>query len=61
MTPPITSKHLDFFNTEFYTNMNYFDRDKMYKIMKEKYEDHPSRRQVADFLSNQEINQLYHP
>jgi hypothetical protein len=29
--------------------------------MKEKYADHPSRRQVAEWLSQQEVNQLYHP
>jgi hypothetical protein len=29
--------------------------------MKPKYADHPSRRQIADWLSNQEVNQLYHP
>jgi hypothetical protein len=28
--------------------------------MKEKYPEHPSRRQVEDWLSNQEVNQLYH-
>ena len=41
--------------------MNYFGRDKLYTIMKEKYADHPSRRQVAEWLSQQEVNQLYHP
>jgi uncharacterized protein YoxC len=29
--------------------------------MKSKYPEHPSRRQVAEWLSNQEVNQLYHP
>ena len=61
MAPPITSKHLELLNTEFYTNMNFFGRDKLYNLLKDKYEDHPSRRQVADFLSKQEIQQLYHP
>jgi hypothetical protein len=50
MTPPITSKHLKLLNTEFYTNLNYFGRDKLYIIMKEKYADHPSRRQIAEWL-----------
>jgi uncharacterized protein YoxC len=42
--------------------MNFFGRDKLYKIMKEKYPDKAiSRRQIAEWLSTQEINQLYHP
>jgi hypothetical protein len=41
--------------------MNYFGRDKLYNIMKEKYTEHPSRRQIAECLSTQEINQLYQP
>ena len=61
MAPPITSKHLELLNTEFYTNMNFFGRDKLYNLLKDKYEDHPSRRQIADWLSLQEVNQLYHP
>ena len=60
MAPPITSKHLDLLNTEFYTNMNFFGRDKFYNILKQKYADHPSRRQIADWISNQEVNELYH-
>ena len=35
MTPPITSKHLEFFNTEFNTNLNFFNKDQLYNIMKE--------------------------
>ena len=61
MTPPLTIEQLEILNTEFYTNMKYFGRDKLYTIMKEKYADHPSRRQVAEWLSQQEVNQLYHP
>jgi hypothetical protein len=40
--------------------MNFFGRDKLYNIMKEKYADHPSRRQIAEWLQNQEVNQLYY-
>jgi hypothetical protein len=29
--------------------------------MKKKYAEHPSRRQIAEWLSQQEIHQLYHP
>jgi len=61
MTPPITSKQLEILNTEFYTNLQFFGRDKLYTIMKSKYPEHPSRRQISEWLSHQEINQLYHP
>ena len=61
MAPPITSKHLELLNTEFYTNMNYFGRDKLYNILRQKYADHPTRCQIADWISKQEVNQLYHP
>jgi hypothetical protein len=61
MTPPITSKDLKLLNTEFYTKMNYFGRDKMYNIMKDKYEEHPSRRQISEWLSNQEIKIIVLP
>jgi hypothetical protein len=47
MTPPLSKYHLELLNSEFYTNMNYTE--------------HPSRRQIAEWLSNQEVNQLYHP
>jgi len=62
MTPPITTKQFEILNTEFYEFKNLFGRDKLYQILKNKYEDEaPSRRQVAEWLSNQEINQIYHP
>jgi hypothetical protein len=60
MAPPITSKQLEILNTEFYTNLNFFGRDKLYNILRQKYSDHPSRRQIAEWLSTQEINQLYY-
>ena len=61
MTPPLSKYQLEILNTEFYTNLQFFGRDKLYNIMKEKYADHPSRRQVAEWLATQEVNQLYHP
>jgi hypothetical protein len=61
MAPPLSNIHLEMLNTEFYTNKNLFGRDKMFNIMKEKYDDHPPRRQIADWLAVQEVNQLYHP
>ena len=61
MTPPLSKYQLEILNTEFYTNMKYFGRDKLYNIMKSKYPEHPSRRQIAEWLAIQEVNQLYHP
>ena len=61
MAPPISKNHLEVLNTEFYENTNLFGRDKLFALLKDKYEDHPSRRQIADWLAVQEVNQLYHP
>ena len=61
MTPPLSKYQLEILNTEFYTNLQFFGRDKLYNIMKEKYPDKViSRRQIAEWLQNQEVNQLYH-
>jgi len=61
MAPPLSKEHLEVLNTEFYENKNLFGRDKLYALLTDKYDDHPSRRQIADWLAVQEINQLYHP
>ena len=62
MSPPLTKEQLEILNKEFYENLNFFGRDKLFNILRNKYGDEaPSRRQVADFLKNQEINQLYAP
>jgi len=63
MSPPLTTQHLKILNDEFYKNHNYFGRDKLFNLLRDKYGDKisPSRRQIAEFLKNQEINQLYHP
>ena len=62
MTPPLTKEQLEILNTEFYTNMNFFGRDKLYNILRQKYPDKAiSRRQIAEWLATQEVNQLYHP
>ena len=61
MAPPLSKEKLDILNTEFYTNMNFFGRDKLYTILRQKYPDKAiSRRQIAEWLQNQEVNQLYH-
>ena len=62
MAPPMTKEHLQILNKEFYENLNFFGRDRLFNMLRTKYGDEsPSRRQVADFLKNQEINQLYSP
>jgi hypothetical protein len=60
MTPPLSKYQLEILNTEFYTNMNFFGRDKLNTILRQKYPEHPSRRQISEWLSHQELNQLYH-
>jgi len=61
MSPPLSKKHLEILNHEFYELKNLFGRDKLCFLLRDKYDDHPSRRQISDFLKKQEINQLYHP
>ena len=63
MAPPITKNHLQQLNKEFYENLNFFGRDKLYNLIRDKYgeDKSPSRRQVADWLKQQEINQIYAP
>ena len=57
MAPPFDSKQLDILNKEFYVNKNLFGRDKLYFIIKSKYQDTaPSRRQIAEWLALQEVN-----
>ena len=63
MAPPLTLTHLSILNKEFYENLIFFGRDKLYNLIREKYgeDKSPSRRQVADWLTQQEINQIYTP
>ena len=62
MSPPLSKEQLEILNKEFYENLNFFGRDRLFNMLRTKYGDEsPSRRQVADFLKNQEINQLYSP
>ena len=62
MTPPLNKIQLKILNTEFYENKNLFGRDKLFTLLKQKYEkEAPSRRQIAEWLKLQEINQLYTP
>ena len=42
--------------------MNFFGRDKLFNLLRDKYGDKAmSRRQIADWLKQQEINQIYTP
>ena len=63
MAPPINKKHLQQSNKEFYGNLRFFGRDKLYNIIRDKYgeDKSPSRRHVAYWLKQQEINQIYTP
>jgi hypothetical protein len=62
MTPSITTNQLDILNKEFYENTNIFGRDKLYFLIKDRYDDKaPSRRQVAEWLAKQVINQIFRP
>ena len=63
MAPSLTLNHLQQLNKEFYKNLNFFGRDKLYNLIRDKYgeDKSPSRRQVADWLKQQEINQIYTP
>jgi uncharacterized protein YoxC len=62
MSPPLTINHLKILNKEFYENLNFFGRDKLFNMLRTKYGDEsPSRRQISDWLSQQEVNQLYAP
>ena len=36
MAPPLSKYQLEILNTEFYFNLQFFGRDKLYNIMKEK-------------------------
>ena len=61
MAPPLSKYQLEILNTEFYLNLQFFGRDKLYNILRQKYPDKViSRRQIAEWLSNQEVNKLYH-
>ena len=62
MTSPLSQSQLKILNTEFYINKNLIGRDKLYNLLKNKYDDRaPSRRQIAEWLKLQEINQIFYP
>ena len=63
MAPPPTLEHLSILNNEFYDNYNFFGRDKLFNMLRDKYgeDKSPSRRQIADWLKQQEVNQINTP
>jgi len=62
MAPPLTKEQLEVLNKVFYKDLMMFGRDKLFNFLRSEYADKEiSRRQVAEWLSQQEINQLYSP
>ena len=37
MAPPPTLQHLSILNKEFYENLNFFGRDKLFNLLRDKY------------------------
>ena len=61
MAPPLSKDQLELLNKVFYTEKMMFGRVKLFAYLKDKYPDKAiSRRQISEWLSNQEVNQLYH-
>jgi len=62
MSPPLSKEQLEILNKVFYKDLMMFGRDKLFNFLRSEYADKEiSRRQVAEWLSQQEINQLYAP
>jgi len=62
MAPPLTKEQLEVLNKVFYKDLMMFGRDKLFIFLRNEYPDKTmSRRQISDWLSQQEINQLYSP
>ena len=62
MAPPLTKEQLEILNKFFYKDLMMFGRDKLFNFLRSEYPDKEiSRRQIADWLSQQEVNQLYAP
>ena len=62
MAPPLTSDLYNLIHKEFYINNNKFGRDKLYRLLKEKYKSSaPSRRQITDFLKGEIILEIIKP
>ena len=60
MSPPISSDVKKQLEKIYYSESNFFGRDSLYKLARERGID-ISRRQIQDFLRKQELYQLYFP
>lgn len=58
MAPELTDEQKKILEKVYYKDKNFFGRDKLYDLLKD-YD--ISRRQVAEWLSKQEVHQLYAP
>ena len=57
--PPLSKEGIELLQDLYYKKMMIFGRDKLYKYIQENHQDVKiSRRQIADWLKQQEINQL---
>jgi len=60
MAPPLTKEQLEVLNKVFYKDQMMVGRDKLYDFLRSEYADKRiSRRQVAEWLCHQEINQKF--
>ena len=60
MAPPLTKEQLEVLNKVFYKDQMMMGRDKLYEFLRSEYADKRiSRRQVAEWLCHQEINQKF--
>ena len=60
MSPPLTKEQLEVLNKVFYKDQMMVGRDKLYDFLRSEYADKRiSRRQVAEWLCHQEINQKF--
>jgi transposase InsO family protein len=55
----ISKEHENLLKNVYYKQKNLFGRDKLYFHLKENYTSYPSRRQVMEWLKNQEVYQLH--
>jgi len=60
MAPPLTKEQLEVLNKVFYKDQMMMGRDKLYEFLRSEYADKRiTRRQVAEWLCHQEINQKF--
>lgn len=57
--PPLTEQQEKILNKIYYVKKNFFGRDRLYDLLRDDTD--ISRRQIMDWLSKQEVHQLYAP